>query len=118
MNTENIEVKKVLKKRGRKPKYTGDYTQEYLEYKRCRNCRRPTKGEEDFMNIKTGSRTKTCNKCRARVLKSYDKMKKPTQKETIEALSKVLSLIHKDVIKTAIKDYDNLTPFLTEIMAN
>jgi hypothetical protein len=118
MTTENTEVKRVLKKRGRKPKYTGDYTQEYLEYKRCRNCKRPTKGEEDFMNIKTGSRTKTCKRCRARVLKSYDKIKKPTQKEKLNALNKVLGLIHIDVIKTAVKDYDDLKPYLTEIMAN
>lgn len=118
MDTENIETKKTYKKRGRKPIYTGDYTQEYLEYKRCKTCNRPTQGEEDFRNIKTGSRTKTCQRCRARVLKSYDKIKKPTQKQQLEALNKVISLIHQDVIKTAVKDDEKIMTLLPNLIVS
>ena len=105
------------KKRGRKKKKVIDYTDEYKEHKRCPNCNLPTQGIEDYKNIKSGKITKTCKRCRHRVLKSYNlKCKKLTKKDYLNAYRDILKLIHNDVITQATKDKEEFKPFLKEVM--
>ena len=96
-------------------KYDIDYNKEYKEHLRCPNCNRPTKGEEEYKNIRSNKITKTCIRCRTSVYKSFKKKprkKKPTQKETIAALYRIIDSIHEDVVKTAIKDKKDLIQFI------
>lgn len=91
-NTEN----ETEKKRGRKAIHLGkDYAEEYKNKLRCPTCNKKTKGEEDYKNIKTGKITKTCNTCRSRVYASYNKIREPTQKETIEGLLQIIKNVEK-----------------------
>ena len=89
-----------------------DYNKEYKEYKRCLNCNSPTEGIEDYKNLRTGQLTKTCKKCRERVLISYNKKprvakKNPTNKEIIQALKTIIDQIDGDIITEIINKPDN-----------
>jgi hypothetical protein len=103
------------KKRGRKPKHNKDYTKEYEAHLRCPNCKQETEGVEDYQNFKTGKLTKTCITCRTKVLKSLNKIKLPTNKERIKAYEEILKLIHKDIIRQAIKDKEHLNKYILSI---
>ena len=92
-----------------------NYNQEYKEHKRCPTCNRKSEGVQDYKSKRSNKLTKTCLKCRASVLKSLKKKpqpRKPTQKETIEALYKILDCIDTKVIRDAIKDKHKLKPFI------
>jgi hypothetical protein len=57
-----------------------NYTDEYKNHTRCKNCDRTANGIEDFTNIKTGSITKTCIKCRRSVYASVKRINRHKEK--------------------------------------
>ena len=62
-------------------------------YLRCKNCRRGTKGIEDFLSPKNGRKLKTCAKCRRDVKKGYANRKSnpPTFKIIVETFHELLN---------------------------
>ena len=70
-----------------------DYTDEYKNYLRCPNCKKPTTGIEQFQNIRSGNITKTCFKCRDAIYTSYKK-KPRLKKKTITMRDKMGLLRH------------------------
>jgi len=67
--------------------------QEYAEHKRCPSCNKPTAGVDDYKNIRSGSITKTCVKCRESVYTSYKKKERITKRSMTK--DDKLSLYHK-----------------------
>jgi len=89
-----------------------DYNKEYLDHLRCRTCNRPTKGIEDFKNIKSGKITKTCLNCRVSVYASVKKnprvlKKKITNKEKLACFAKLIEPLNKEKIKDLAKNIDD-----------
>jgi len=110
MSNTNNETKK---KRGRKAIHLGkDYLEEYQSKLRCPSCNKKTKGEEDYKNIKTGKITKTCNICRSRVYSSYNKIREPTQKETIEGLLSIIKNVEKTNLDKILNDNPDLKKYI------
>jgi hypothetical protein len=81
------EAQTSKKGRGRPAIYTGDYSAEIAEKKRCPVCKHATE-PSDYKHVRTESTTRTCGKCRGRVHKSYMKTaRKPTMRERIAELT-------------------------------
>lgn len=77
-----------------------DFTKEYENHTRCQNCNRKTQGIDDYKNIRTGTNTKTCLKCRKTVYKSLQKKsniitKRTNQKDKITIYEERLKLYEK-----------------------
>jgi hypothetical protein len=86
---------------------TIDYNMEYKEHKRCPNCNRKTTGIEQYQNIRGGGETKTCDKCRKAVYKSYKKKPRNnsrpiTMKDKIKVLKTILEGYTPDNINSLI----------------
>jgi hypothetical protein len=91
--------KPPAKKRGRKPGKATFSEEEFNEYKRCRTCKRPTEGIEDYILAKSGRTGKTCAKCRASVVKSLKlnpHLRPCTTKEKLEAYRILINALCSD----------------------
>ena len=89
--------KPPAKKRGRKPRIVVS-EEEFEAYKRCRTCKRPTEGVEDF-TLANGRIGKTCIKCRTSVVKSLKlnpHLRPCTTKEKLEAYRILINALCSD----------------------
>ena len=96
-----------------------NYNHAYERHLMCRNCGRATGGIGDYMNIKTGRVTKTCQKCRASVLASVLKKdrickKKIPIKEQNESLKKIIQELDEETLGKLKETY----PILVTILNN
>lgn len=81
-----------------------DYNKLISDHKLCPRCMRKTEGEQNYKHLKKkGIICKTCDKCRTKILKGFNKYneknKKLTIKEENEIMKNILKNIDKDTIE-------------------
>jgi hypothetical protein len=100
-----------------------DYNKEYKEHKRCPNCNRKTAGEEQYKNIRSNKLTKTCDKCRSAVYKSYRKKprvkpKRLKMKDKIDILKSLLGDTDNDKINELIEQHPDKEEYLKTFISD